>query len=126
MNKFICIISLFFTMLASQAQIMQDEIANKLDCIQQQPFVYNDYNYESTTKIPIKLKSLENIKSEQEIYEGQILKFKVAKDVYNKGKSIAKRGDIINAKVSVIITPGMNGIPASIILKNFESEKNKK
>lgn len=123
MNKFICIIFLFFTMLASQAQIMQDEIANELDCIQLQPFVYSDYNYESTTKIPIKLKSLENIKSEQEIYEGQILKFKVAKDVYNKGKSIAKRGDIINAKVSVIITPGMNGIPASIILKNFESEK---
>ena len=53
-------------MLASQAQIMQDEIANELDCIQLQPFVYSDYNYESTTKIPIKLKSLENIKSEQD------------------------------------------------------------
>ena len=123
MNKFICIIFLFFITLASQAQIVQDEIANELDKIQPQPFVYSDYNYESTTRIPIELKSLKNIKSEQEIYEGQILKFKVAKDVYNESKNIVKRGDIISAKVSVIITPGMNGNPASIILKDFESEK---
>ena len=32
------------------------EIANELDKIRPQPLVYSDYNYESTTKIPIELK----------------------------------------------------------------------
>jgi len=123
MNKLLGFIFLFLFTLPCSAQILQDEVANELDINQDSFLVYDNYNYESTIKIPIKLKPLEDIKSEQEIYEGQILKFKVIKDVYNKGRILLRRGDIISAKVSIIITPGMNGIPASIIIKDFKSEK---
>ena len=69
---------------------------------------------------------LKKSKEEKELYENQIINFKVAKDVIYNDKIIVKRGTLAPAKVSIIVLPGMNGIPASIILKDFSIEYLKK
>ncbi len=69
---------------------------------------------------PIKISIIKPIESEKDIYEGQIIKFKVVQNVFNDRKIIIKRGTPCIARVETIITNGMNGIPASIILGNFQ------
>ena len=123
MNKIVLLILLFFfSCNFCLAEIITDEIADALPKAVKQPTIVKNYNYESTTKIPIKLKILLPIKSESKVYEGQYLDFKVVKDVLYNNEIIVKRGTIVPAKVSVIVTPGMNGIPASIILNEFDIE----
>ena len=126
MNKFL--LSLFFCLICSTcyAEPIVDEIADELPRAVAQPNVYKGYNFESTTKIPIELKIIKPIKSETQVYEGQYVDFKVVKDVIYNDKVIIRRGEIVPARISVIISPGMNGIPASIIFKDFESEYLKK
>ena len=114
MNKILVFLFLFLLgSLSSNAEQLVDEVANNLPRAVAQPVVYKDYDYEST--VPI-----QNIKSELDLYEGQYLDFKVAKDVLYDNQIVFRRGEIIAAKVSVIISPGMNGIPASIVLKDFD------
>lgn len=122
MNKLILSIFLFLITLPTFAHTTIDEVAQELPKGVLQPNIYTNYNFESTTKIPIKLKILENIDSELDVYEGQFIDFKVAKDVIHNNKIIIKRGTPVLARVSVITTPGMNGIPASIIFNIFDIE----
>lgn len=120
MNKFfITFLFLLFCPFCS-AMLIQDDVAKNIDFIEDFQKPYTNYNFESTVKIPIKLKIVDPIKSEDELYEGQIIDFKVAKDVLYNNKIILKRGTRVPAKVSVIITPGMNGIPASVIFSGFK------
>jgi hypothetical protein len=65
-------------------------------------------------------KIIEPIKKETEVYEGQPINFKIAKDVSYNGNILLKRGTPVHAKISIIISPGMNGIPASLIFKDFK------
>ena len=123
MNKiFLLLVILLSSTLFCCAEIIQDEFALELpkDIISAEKHL--DYNYESTMKIPFNLKIIEPIKSESKIYEGQEIKFKAVKDLRYNNRTIIRRGTIVPAKVSVIITPGMNGIPASIILTDFKIE----
>lgn len=120
MNKFLVFLTFFLSMSVCFADTMIDEVANKLPTYPIKPKIYTDYNFESTVKIPVNLKILEEIRSESDIYEGQIVKFKVVRDVVYKEKTIIPRGTIVLAKVSVIITSGMNGIPASVIFRDFK------
>ncbi len=77
------------------------------------------HNFESTVKIPVKLAIMEEISSEKDIYEGQEVNFKVLNTVkYND--VVINRGDVVPARVKVVITSGMNGIPASIIFGDFK------
>lgn len=78
------------------------------------------YNFESTVKIPIKLSVAEEISSEKDVYEGQIVNFKAVNSVKYNNVFIIRRGDIVPARVKVVISSGMNGIPASIIFDNFK------
>lgn len=78
------------------------------------------YNYESIEKIPVKLTIQKEILSEKDVYEGEIVNFKSVKTVYYKNKIILRRGEIVPAKVKLVITSGMNGIPASIIFGDFK------
>jgi len=105
-----------------KAEMLTDEIADKLPRQIEQVQSYTNYNYESTTKLPVKIRIIERIKSEKDIEEGDILKFKVYKDINYNSKTIIPQNSILQAKVKTIITPGMNGIPASIILGDFEVE----
>ncbi len=122
MNRLIILLFSLLISLPCFAQSVVDEIAQNLPRAVCQPNVYKNYNFESTEKIPVKLKILEDIKSEFDVYEGQFIEFKVAKDVVYNDKVIIKRGTPTLAKVSVIITSGMNGIPASIIFNDFDIE----
>ena len=111
---------LFLIGLTCQAQPLTDEVADALPEAVVQPHIYTDYDFYSTIKIPVKLKVIKDIKSEKDLYEGQFIDFKVVKDVFYEDKLVIRRGTIVPAKVSVIITPGMNGIPASVIFKDFD------
>lgn len=122
MNKKHLFLMIFLFFLVNSAFAIQDEVAEKLYPHQPQPEVYKNYNYEATEKIPVKLKIKDPIKNEIDVYEGQKVKFKVAKDVFYKEKIVFKRGTIFDAKISIIISPGMNGIPASIIFSDFKPE----
>lgn len=119
MNKFLYLLFIFLACTFCSAETLRDEVADGLPKAVKQPFVYKDYNFESMQKVPIQLKLIKEIKSETELYEGQYLDFKVVRDVLYNNKVVTRRGTIIPARVSVIISPGMNGIPASIILGDF-------
>ena len=119
MNRAWILILSIFLCLQESVSAVQDDIANVLTVTASEQLVHTDYNYESFVKIPIELKFISSIKSEGDLYEGQTLKFTVVKDVRYNGKTLVRRGDTAEADISVIITSGMNGIPASIILSNF-------
>ncbi len=106
------------------AEIIQDELVKEflLDKQIEKPEPFLNYNYENTDVVEIKLAIVDAIKSENDIYENQPVKFRVLSDVHYKGRVIIKRNTIVPAKVDVIIRSGMNGIPASIIFGNFEFE----
>ena len=122
MNKFLLFLLLFLNSAFCSAQVVTDEVADALPRAVKQPAVVENYNYESTSKIPIKLKIVEPIKSEADVYEGQFIDFRVVRDVLYNNKIIVRRGTIVSARVAVIITPGMNGIPGSIVLNDFDIE----
>lgn len=88
----------------------------------EKPEAHLNYNYESTTKIPIKMQITENIKDENHVYEGQPVTFRVVRDVFYNEEVVIKQGTIVPAKVETVITSGMNGIPASIIFGSFKFE----
>ncbi len=99
MNKILLIISMF------------------LFCL---PAFSLDYDYTSTVSIPIRIRSTEEISTDMPIIEGQKIDFVVIKTVYDNEKLIVQKGDIIKGRIDTIITSGMNGFPAEIILDNFE------
>lgn len=119
MNKWVCVIAfiLVFCKTVSATTLTDSEII-PIQGIRP-AIVHKEYNYKSLTKIPIKLRPVKEIFSEKDVYEGQQLSFRVVKDVYYKGQWILDRGQIIHATVKLVIKPGMNGIPASIILGDF-------
>ena len=46
--------------------------------------------------------------------------YRVLQDTYCKRRTILKKDQIVTAKIETIITSGMNGFPAEIILGDFE------
>lgn len=123
MNKIILtFIILFFITLPCLSQNVQDEFANStLNRTNiEKPIPHTNYNYENTTKIPIKLHITESIKNENHVYEGQTVNFKVVEDVIYNTRIIIPKGTIVPAKVEAVISSGMNGIPASIIFGDFK------
>lgn len=78
------------------------------------------YDYSSTEAIPIKLSIINEVSTKDGLIEGQKLKFKVLEDVYYENMPIVKKDDIITGTVETIITSGMNGFPAEIIVDDFE------
>lgn len=119
-NKLFLIIITCFITLTCSAEILQDDFATISLKNAKTSYKHTKYNYENTDKVPIKLVISEKIKSEKDLYEGQIVEFKLIKHLIYKNKIIAKRGAIVPARVKMIITSGMNGIPASIIFEDFQ------
>ena len=126
MNKFrillFFIIFILSSTLSSNAIIHDTFIEETLKTKKlEQPEVNLNYNYESFEKIPIPLKLVRNITTKNHaVYEGQELKFIVKRNIkYNK-KIIIKQGTIVTARIETYITRGMNGIPATLIIDNFE------
>lgn len=79
-----------------------------------------EYDYSSTKCIPIILRVVKEISTKKPIYEGQKIQLVAVNAVYNDNNLILNKGDIIQGQIETIITSGMNGFPAEIILDNFE------
>lgn len=77
------------------------------------------YNYSDTHFIPIRLAVTKELSTEFPIPEGQTIELRVVRDVHINDKILLKKGDIVTGKVETIITSGMNGFPAEIILDDF-------
>ena len=78
------------------------------------------YNFLDTNYIPIKLSPCEEISSAKNIYEGEVVEFKIVEDVYKDKKLFLQKDLIVCARIETIITSGMNGFPAEIIIDNFK------
>ena len=78
------------------------------------------YNYSDTTAIPIKLSIIELLTTKNPVNEGQYVNFRVLEDVNYNGATVVKAGDIVPGRVETIITSGMNGFPAEIIIDDFQ------
>lgn len=128
MNKFI--FTVFFVFLISFSnpvcarELLKDNLVDTTLKNQEieKPVPHLIYNYQDTTRIPIKLSVTKEINSENDVYEGQIIKFRVKSDVVYKGKTVITKDTVIPARVETIIDSGMNGIPASVIIGNFKFE----
>lgn len=120
MNKFALLIIAFLICPTCFAEFIQDSFAQETLKNAKPAYTNTNYDYTDTDVIPIKLRITEPIKSETDLYEGQTIEFRIMRHVVYKNNLIAKRGDIIPAKVKMIISSGMNGIPASIIFDDFE------
>lgn len=78
------------------------------------------YDYTDTKSITIPMNLTKVISTRDEIYEGQEIELKVRKNIYCHNLLIVKKGQIVKAKIETIITKGMNGFPAEIIIDNFK------
>lgn len=78
------------------------------------------YNFCDTTRVPIRLSIVNEISTKDALTEGQNIELRVIKDVYYEGKTLVRKGELVNAKIETIITSGMNGFPAEIIVDDFE------
>lgn len=120
MNKFFLIVFLLFLLMIPVNATLQDDFAQKTVKNFSIPENNLEYNYNNTDIVPIKLHVIDKIRSEQHLYEGQIINFEVSESAYYMGKTIVRRGTIVPAKVETIIANGMNGIPASVIFGSFQ------
>ncbi len=119
MNKYILLLFyiLFLVPQLTFSEELQPEkqIKNQIEVQNKLP-----YNFESTYRVPIKMGILDPISTKDKLIEGEIIKFKILNDTYCKRRTILKKDEIVTARIETIITSGMNGFPAEIILGNFE------
>lgn len=120
MNKIfsvLCSILIF----CGTAFAVEDDFVNKTLAQKaiERPQYLENYNFEDTTAIPIKLSIASEVGSEKDLYEGQILEFITVERVKYDGKTLIRKGTPVTARVETIIANGMNGIPASVIIGNF-------
>ena len=119
MNKFLLT---FFILIFSPicfANIDLDDFARSTLTNSALPQTNLEYDYSGTTKLPIKMKLVKDYGTEKDVYEGQKVELQVIEDVVYQKKTLIKKGSKASAKVNVIISTGMNGIPASVILEDF-------
>ncbi|MGN0030445.1 MAG: hypothetical protein ACI37Q_00650 [Candidatus Gastranaerophilaceae bacterium] len=112
MNKLIIIV-LLFILFSSARACAQDE-----NFVQPKPKL--NYNYLDTTSVPIYVSIVDEISTKSEIFEGQWVDFRVLKDVTHENKIILEKGTIIQGRIETIVTSGMNGFPAEIIVDSFK------
>ncbi len=125
MNKFIVLIFLFIFCAFDISYCATDEIMDELlkNDTSAKPACNLNYNYQSVESIPIKLQITEKISTKKDgIYDGQKVTFKVRQNVKYNGKIFLKQGTIVTANVDGLLTRGMNGIPAAIIIDNYHIE----
>lgn len=117
MNRFIAIAVICLIMSAPAAFAAEETV---LDTDTEKQTYTLPYNYEDTEFIPIKLAVTKEITTKNPHIEGEEVEFRVIKDVTYNNQTILKEGDIVKAKIETIITSGMNGFPAEIIVDDFQ------
>jgi len=85
------------------------------------PYNPVEYNFQNTDVVTIPLRIDEKITTarKNKSYEGQKVKFFVDEDVYYNHKILVKKDTPVEAKIEIIITRGLAGIPAEIFLTDF-------
>ena len=121
MNRFLVLI-LFFYFIVQPAYSIQDRFVNSSLNLEEieTPVPVTEYNYNDTTMIPVYLRITKKISSENNVFEGESIAFLVDSDVIYNDVVKIKAGTLVQAKVETVISSGMNGIPASIILGDFQ------
>ena len=122
MNRILFIFFILILGLSCTAQeLVQDDFLMQVLSEKEivKPETNLDYNYEDLTRIKIPIKLKEKIKSENDLYEGQIIEFQIARTIRNKDGILVQKGQTATARVETLITNGMNGIPASIVIGDF-------
>ena len=124
--KLFSIISVFIFISSSYTiAIENDEITKELlkNADITNPQTNLNYNYESFERVPIKLEILEPISTKKgSVAEGQIIEFIVKEDVIYDSSIIIEKGTNVTAKVQTFMDRGMNGIPATLIIDDFNIE----
>lgn len=121
MNRVLLFFLLYTLFFSKVYALVNDDFVNKsLSNDLKKPEINLSYDYSSTQKIPIKLVITTPIKSQKELWEGRILNFVVKRNVFYKSHLLIKANTPVTARVEMVIENGMNGIPASVILGNFE------
>lgn len=124
MNKFVwfLFILLFFIQCPISAWAFNDVVADELLQTKtvEKPVINIVYNFEDLEYKVIRLRIISDVTTELKLYEGERLCFEVLNPVYFKGQKLAEKNEKVYATVETIIKNGMNGIPASIVLGNFE------
>lgn len=112
----------FFCFQLAANALIQDELVDETlkDKTIKNPYVQYKYNFEDTKRILIELKVIADINSEKDVKEGQTVVLRSCYDVWSHGRKVLRKNELVYAKVETIITSGMNGIPASIILGSFK------
>lgn len=123
MNKICILFVMLFIFLSPAYALLRDTVLEEeiSKSNVETPYVNKNYDYTSIEKIPIKLNIVKTISTKNNgVYEGQILQFKVKENVFENNQLLLKQGTIVNARVETYIERGMNGLPATIIIDNFE------
>ena len=122
--KLFSIISVFIFISSSYTiAIENDEITKELlkNADITNPQTNLNYNYESFERVPIKLEILDPVSSKKgRVAEGQIIEFIVKEDVIYDSSIIIEKGTNVTAKVQTFMDRGMNGIPATLIIDDFD------
>ena len=105
--------------LTCNAQILQDEFAMNSLKNTKPPYTHTKYNYQDTTKIPVRIVISKKIKSEKELYEGQIVEFKLIRHIIHNNKIIAMTATAITAITMVsIVLPFIVWVVLSVLLQS--------
>lgn len=118
MNKLSILFILLILFCFNPSVVAEDKEASLPDFVPEAKIL--PYDYTDTTSVPIRLAVTKEISSEKGLFEGQKLEFRVVRDVYYNEKLILARGSIVQGKVETIVTSGMNGFPAELMLDGFE------
>ena len=113
---------LFFSITSASALLRDDFVEETLAGKEvDKPITNLNYNYETLEKIPIKLNIVEPISTKNsDLYDGQIVQFKVKENVFYNNQLFIKKGTIVTAEIETIVERGMNGLPATIIIDDFK------
>lgn len=127
MNRLIFAIFFMFVFQYSvSAEIYNDVYMDELlkNTKAEKPVSNTNYNYESTERIPIKLKINEKISTKKPgVYDNQPIELTVRNPVKYKNKMLFEKGAKFTANVAIYMDRGMNGVPAAIIVDNFKTNK---
>lgn len=121
MNKVLSVLLICFAVLAGMGTAYCDVLEDNLQQYigSELPSANPMCNFQSTDRVPITMTPQETVTSKAGV-DGTTIKLRVKNNIFYRGKLLVSRGTIATAKVEIVATQGMNGIPAMIIVDRFE------
>lgn len=126
MNKLLLTLLCIFlcSEITSSQTILNDNLVDEtLSNIEiKKPESVIEYDYSATDNIIIPLRITKKITTAliKKSYEGQNLEFIVEKDVYYNQEKLVSKGDSVTARLEIITTRGLVGVPAEIFITDFD------